>query len=145
MPRDAIEALRLLTNLETESSKLLQVVLFGQPEFDALLRQPSLRQFKQRITFEHELQPLSQADVVRYISYRMIRAGYSGAQLFEPSAVKLLYRASGGIPRLINILCHKALLVAYGKGSAMVKTQHMRSAVKDTSSTRPVVSWGRVA
>lgn len=141
MPEATIEALRLLTNLETESEKLLQVVLFGQPELDEMLKRKSLRQLKQRITFEHQLAPLSDIDIERYISHRMILAGYQGARLFEPEALKLLCKASEGIPRLINILCHKALMVAYGKGSAMVTRAHMRAAVNDTLGLRSRFAW----
>lgn len=141
MPEASIEALRLLTNLETESEKLLQVVLFGQPELDEMLKRKSLRQLKQRITFEHQLAPLSDIDIERYISHRMILAGYQGARLFEPEALKLLCKASGGIPRLINVLCHKALMVAYGKGSAMVTRAHMRAAVDDTLDLKSRFAW----
>lgn len=141
MPVETIEALRLLTNLETESDKLLQVVLFGQPELDQMLKQENLRQLQQRITFQHQLQPLSKLDIERYISHRMILAGYSGARLFDPTAVQLLCKASGGVPRLVNILCHKALMAAYGKGSAMVKREHMLAAIKDTESAKSYSRW----
>ena len=134
MPAASIEALRLLSNLETESDKLLQIVLFGQPELDQLLAQDSLRQLRQRITFQHRLDPLSRKDIERYISHRMILAGYSGQRLFDAAAVTTLHQASQGIPRLVNILCHKALMLAYGKGSAVVRKEHMKAAVKDTES-----------
>ncbi|WP_068452630.1 MULTISPECIES: ExeA family protein [unclassified Oleiphilus] len=134
MPMETIEALRLLTNLETESEKLLQVILFGQPELDDMLSREELRQLRQRITFQHKLQPLTRNDVESYISHRMILAGYSGDRLFDEGAVTQLYRASGGIPRLLNVLCHKALMAAYGKGSSMVKREHMKGAIQDTES-----------
>lgn len=134
MPMASIEALRLLTNLETESEKLLQIVLFGQPELDTLLSQPELRQLKQRITFQHRLAVLSQSELERYISHRMILAGYTGQRLFEASAVQALHQASQGVPRLINILCHKALMLAYGQGSPVVQKAHMKAAIKDTES-----------
>lgn len=134
MPLASIEALRLLTNLETESDKLLQIVLFGQPELDQLLAQEQLRQLRQRITFQHRLQPLSRLDIERYISHRMILAGYTGQRLFDAGAVSALHQASRGVPRLINILCHKALMLAYGKGSPVVSKEHMKAAVRDTES-----------
>ncbi len=142
MPEETIEALRLLTNLETESQKLLQVVLFGQPELDRMLAQKHLRQLQQRITFQHRISAFSRADIERYISHRVILAGYQGGRLFDARAITLLTRASGGIPRLVNILCHKALMAAYGQGSSVVQAKHMKAAVKDTESVpRPLLNW----
>jgi MSHA biogenesis protein MshM len=134
MPEETIEALRLLTNLETESEKLMQVVLFGQPELDVMLSSNSLRQLQQRITFQHEIRPLDREGIEQYISHRMIQAGYSGGRLFEAKAISLLVTASKGIPRLVNILCHKALMGAYGEGVNLVTAKHMKAAVKDTES-----------
>lgn len=134
MPDETIEALRLLTNLETESEKLLQIVLFGQPELDLILQRKHLRQLQQRITFQHRIQPLSRKDIEQYISHRMLLAGYRGGRLFEAKAITLLTRASKGIPRLVNVLCHKALMSAYGKGSKIVQRQHMNAAIRDTES-----------
>jgi len=141
MPAETIEALRLLTNLETESDKLLQIVLFGQPELDQLLAQERLRQLQQRITFQHQLQPLGRPDIERYISHRMLLAGYSGQRLFDSDAVTVLCQASGGVPRLVNILCHKALMVAYGQGAKVVTKQHMKLAVSDTESSKTRRWW----
>ncbi|WP_020406364.1 ExeA family protein [Hahella ganghwensis] len=138
MPDATIESLRLLTNLETESRKLLQVVLFGQPELDGLLNQPHLRQLKQRITFQEYLKPLSSEQVSHYIQHRVSLAGYNGPNLFHPKAVRWIGRSSGGVPRLVNILAHKALLAAYGDGTRQVTGQHVRRAVKDTESARPL-------
>jgi len=132
MPEETIEALRLLTNLETETQKLLQVVLFGQPELDELLNRASLRQLKQRITFSHALSPLDASALERYVSHRLSASGYNGEQLFPAPALKALYRASGGIPRLINILCHKAMMVAYGKGERAIDKTFIARAVADT-------------
>ena len=131
-PEDTIEALRLLTNLETETQKLLQVVMFGQPELEQLLDRPSLRQLKQRITFSYDLQPLSFVAMCQYVNHRITVSGYNGEQLFDKRALKLLFRASKGIPRLVNILAHKALMVTYGKGEHRVRRTFMRRAVKDT-------------
>jgi len=142
MPEETIEALRLLTNLETESEKLLQVVLFGQPELDRILSQKHLRQLQQRITFQHQIQPLTRSDIERYISHRMLLAGYTGGRLFDAKAVTLLTRASKGVPRLVNILCHKALMSAYGKGSTLVQSKHMKVAIRDTASVKRSVRYG---
>jgi len=139
MPEDTIEALRLLTNLETESEKLLQVVLFGQPELDDMLAQKNLRQLQQRITFQHNIQSLDRSSIENYISHRMLMAGYTGGRLFEASAITLLTKASKGIPRLVNVLCHKALMSAFGQGSRQVLKQHMKSAIDDTESVN--ASW----
>lgn len=132
MPEETIEALRLLTNLETETQKLLQVVLFGQPELDELLDRPSLRQLKQRITFSYHLLPLDLPAMDRYISHRLSASGYNGSSLFDAKSLKLLHRASGGIPRLINIICHKTLMVAYGKGKHQVDRAYVKRAIEDT-------------
>ncbi|ABC32798.1 Type II secretory pathway, component ExeA (predicted ATPase) [Hahella chejuensis KCTC 2396] len=138
MPEQTIEALRLLTNLETESRKLLQVVLFGQPELDVMLSQPQLRQLKQRITFQEYIRPLDKYSVEQYIRHRLMAAGYNGDNLFRADAAKLIFRASGGVPRLVNVLAHKAMLAAYGDGDKTVAPGHVRRAVKDTESARPL-------
>ncbi len=133
MPVETLETLRLLTNLETEKRKLLQVVLFGQPELDRLLESPSVRQLRQRITFYFELLPMSRVAVDAYVTHRLRVAGYCGGEsLFRRSAVDLLHGASRGIPRLINILCHKALMLAYGRGEVRVSRTIMQRAVRDT-------------
>jgi MSHA biogenesis protein MshM len=128
---ESLEAVRLLTNLETEKSKLLQVVLFGQPELDQHLSQPRLRQLKQRITFSYYLPMLSREDVDTYIFHRLITAGHNSGALFAKKARKILYRASKGVPRVINVLCHKALLLAYGSGQSTVTSQMMKMAIRD--------------
>jgi MSHA biogenesis protein MshM len=142
MPEETIEALRLLTNLETESTRLLQIVLFGQPELDTTLAKGSLRQLRQRITFQTRLQPLGQESVGQYLRHRLARAGYNGADIFAPAALKVIWRSSGGIPRLVNVLAHKSMLAAWGRGDRQVARKHALQAVKDTESARPV-SWIR--
>ena len=139
MPEETIEALRLLSNLETESDKLLQIVLFGQPELDTVLAKKNLRQLKQRITFQHKLKPLKRKDIEHYISHRMILAGYQGGRLFDSKAISLLCHASKGIPRLVNILSHKALMSAFGQGEKVIQYRHMLAAISDTESVS--VSW----
>jgi len=132
LPDESMEALRLLTNLETERSKLLQVVLFGQPELDQRLAKPSLRQLKQRITFAHTIKPMDYPSLVAYVRYRLHMAGYSGPNIFTDSALKKLFKVSGGIPRMINILCHKAMMVAFGKGDDRIRRGYMVLAIKDS-------------
>jgi MSHA biogenesis protein MshM len=136
IPIETLEGLRLLSNLETERRKLLQVVLFGQPELNARLDNPSIRQLKQRISFACQLCPLSLSEVEFYISHRLAVAGYRGARLFPHKVVKQIYRVSQGIPRLVNILAHKALMVAFGEGARVVSERHVRLAVADTESTQ---------
>lgn len=132
MPEQTLEALRLLTNIETEQVKLFQVVLFAQPELDVLLSQPSLRQLRQRITFSFEIEALDREGTERYVVHRLATAGYNGPFLFSKRALDFLYRASDGIPRVINILSHKALMVAFGKGERSIQIDHIRSAADDT-------------
>jgi len=132
MPDDTLEALRLLTNLETEKRKLLQVVLFGQPELDMRLNQRKLRQLKQRIVFSYQLAPLNRRTLGEYVQHRLRIAGYRGAAPFSNSVLKQLHRNSRGIPRLINLLCHKSLMAAYGAGSPQVRCRHLQHAARDT-------------
>ena len=136
-PDESMEALRLLTNLETEQDKLLQVVLIGQPELDARLQQVHLRQLRQRILFSYTLQPLDRGALEVYLNHRLLVAGYRGVPLFTRSALKLLHRDSRGIPRLANILGHKALMSAYGRGDTQIKAMHIRQAVADTEDVQP--------
>lgn len=132
---ESLEALRLLTNLETETNKLLQVVLFGQPELDERLNQSSLRQLKQRISFSYYLPTLSRDDLDTYVFHRLATAGYTYGTLFTKKARDILFKSSAGVPRLVNILCHKALLVAYGRGDSRISHKIMRLAINDTDAT----------
>ncbi len=136
MPDETLEALRLLTNLETERAKLLQVVMFGQPELDARLAQERWRQLRQRITFAYTLGQLGPEEVRGYVSHRLAVAGSHGARLFSERALHALYRSSDGLPRLINILAHKALLAAWGEGSGSVDRAHVQRAARDTGDAR---------
>ncbi len=136
MPLESLEALRLLTNLETEKRKLLQIVLFGQPELNRKLQLESIRQLTQRITFHYHLGPLSRDDLEFYISHRLNVAGFAGGRLFARDAIKALHAASGGVPRLANILAHKALMLTYGEGKQQVRGRHVRVAATDTMSAR---------
>ncbi len=146
MPIETLEMVRLLTNLETEKRKLLQVVLFGQPELDDKLARPEIRQLRQRITFEHRLAPLTREETGEYLAHRLVVAGYGGANPFTRAAVRCIYRASGGVPRLANVLAHKTLLLAYGRGVREVRWIDAYRAAQDTPSTaaarRPLAWFG---
>lgn len=132
LPDESLEALRLFTNIETESRKLLQVVLFGQPELDFRLGEQQFRQLRQRITFGYKLRPLNVDETQGYINYRLSVAGYHGQELFGYSESRMVAKAARGIPRLINILSHKALLLCYGEGQIKIKKRHIIDAITDT-------------
>jgi len=141
MPLETLEALRLLSNLETDKRKLLQVVMFGQPELDEKLARNEVRQLRQRITFEYRLRPLDRTEVASYLTHRLRTAGHNGDPVFSARAANQLYRATAGVPRLLNIVAHKALLTVYGEGGGHVKVRHVREAVKDTPAVHRPVSW----
>lgn len=134
LPHETLEALRLISNLETETKKLMQVVLFGQPELDARLKQDNLRQLRQRITFSYQLRPLLVNETSSYVEHRLTVSGYRGAPLFEAKALRLLHQASGGIPRLINILAHKCLMLSYGQNVRNISAKLVKLAITDTDS-----------
>ena len=132
-----LEGLRLLSNLETESSKLMQIALVGQPELDRKLKKSHLRQLQHRIIFSYRLPTLhSEQELLSYICFRLSAAGYRDTYdaLFSPKAIKLLLKASRGIPRLINILCHKSFLIAYGYNQKRINTKAVKMAIADTDS-----------
>ena len=141
MPLETLEAVRLLTNLETEKRKLLHVVMFGQPELDRRLQEPSIRQLLQRISFQHSLGGLAKDEVGAYAAHRLAVAGYSRQPLFSEAAVAALHRSSRGVPRLVNILAHKALLLVYGEGGWSIERRHMRAARLDTPSSVQPGGW----
>lgn len=141
MPIETLEALRLLTNLETEKRKLLQVIIFGQPELEAKLDHPSIRQLKQRISFDYHLGPLTRSELNYYIHHRLVVAGYQGGRLFTSLALWWLQKKTGRIPRLVNIVAHKAMLSAYGKGRRSVGVLDVRAASEDTASLRRPGAW----
>lgn len=136
MPLESLEVLRLLTNLETEKRKLLQVVLFGQPELNAQLNHHSVRQLRQRISFQYDLQGLHHDEVDRYLRHRLAVAGYSGDTLFSKGAVSKLHRITGGTPRLVNIVAHKALMLAFAEGRQQINSNHISLAASDTPEVR---------
>lgn len=138
LPDDTLETLRLLTNLETEQQKLLQVVLFAQPELDDRLNSRAFRQLQQRITFSQQLSVMTPLQIRQYIAHRLQIAGCQKA-LFSDTALRLLHYYSRGIPRLVNILAHKCLMLAYGEGQPKVNWQHIRYAAADTPAVQ--ASW----
>ncbi|OUR59941.1 AAA family ATPase [Colwellia sp. 39_35_sub15_T18] len=132
LPAESLEALRLFTNLETETRKLLQVVLFAQPELDQRLAQTEFRQLRQRITFSYLLRAMNAQEVQQYIQHRLQVAGYKGATLFSASLCKKMTKATKGIPRLVNVLCHKMLMLSYGQGHYQMTKKELAAAIKDT-------------
>ncbi|MFY9328016.1 MAG: AAA family ATPase [Georgfuchsia sp.] len=132
MPQLTLETLRLLSNLETEKRKLIQIVLFGQPELDKRLAKSAVRQLRQRIVFHYRMPPLKRRELDAYLSHRLSIAGYHGALMFSLMARRALYRGSGGTPRLVNILAHKSMLAAFGEGRPTVGFRQVFAAVRDT-------------
>jgi len=141
MSQEALETVRLLTNLETEKRKLMQVVLFGQPELDRKLQSASLRQLLQRITFQHRLVGLAGDELKGYLAHRLSIAGYTREFPFTSSAVSALHRASRGIPRLVNVIAHKALLIVYGEGGRRAGLRQVEAASEDTPAAASLGRW----
>jgi len=131
-----LEQLRLLTNLETNTKKLLQVILIGQPELQQLLQRQDLRQLAQRITARYHLMPLTEQEVQQYISYRLQVAGCS-RPVFTASAVKKLFQLSGGIPRLLNLICDRALLGGYSQQKALIDAGLVNQAASEVLAIKP--------
>ncbi|MCU0896478.1 MAG: AAA family ATPase [Burkholderiales bacterium] len=132
MPLESLEEVRLLSNLESTKHKLLQIVLFGQPELDEHLNLPSMRQLRERITHAFRLEPLVRSDIASYIDFRMRQAGYKGPTVFSAPALKLIASASEGLTRRINILADKSLLAAFADNSHLVTAKHARAAIRDS-------------
>jgi type II secretory pathway predicted ATPase ExeA/septal ring-binding cell division protein DamX len=145
MPLETLEEIRLLSNLESNRHKLLQIVLFGQPELDEHLGLPNMRQLKERITHSFKLEPLVRSDIDSYVDFRMRAAGYRGPKLFGPPAMKRIARASEGLTRRINILADKSLLAAFADGEHQITAKHARAAVRDSefasARTRAATWW----
>jgi type II secretory pathway predicted ATPase ExeA len=131
MPEDSLEQVRLLSNLETSRHKLLQLVLFGQPELDQMLAATSMRQLRDRITHSFRMRPLTEDEIARYVSFRLRAAGYRGPDLFTPKAIALLTRGSAGLTRRVNVLADKALLSAFAVDTHAVDEKHVQRAIAD--------------
>ena len=132
MPEETLEAVHLLTSAKVNEKKLLQILLFGQPELDLLLSRPPLRRLSSNLSFSFQLTALDRDGLESYVEYRLIKSGHNGPLIFTKNALDNLYTGSKGVPRLINILAHKALMVAYGKGETLVHQQHVEVAVQDS-------------
>lgn len=143
MPLDSLEALRLLSNLETEKRKLLQVVMFGQPELDEKLNLPAVRQLRQRIVFHYRMPGLKLQEAEHYLMHRLRVAGHRDGEVFLPGSAKLLFRWASGTPRLINILAHKSMLLAFGEGRQRVARDQVALAASDTEGLVRPAWWHR--
>ena len=131
MPIATLEEIRLLSNLETASSKLLQIVLFGQPELDDNLRQTNIRQLRERITHSFRLSPLKTGEIGDYLNFRLRAAGYRGPDLFSAAVINAMAKASGGLSRRVNLIADKALLAAFAENTHTVNRQHVKAAIRD--------------
>ena len=132
MPIATLEEIRLLSNLETANSKLLQIVLFGQPELEDNLRQTHIRQLRERITHSFRLSPLKTSEIGDYLSFRLRAAGYRGPDLFSASVINAMAKASGGLTRRINLIADKAMLAAFAENTHTIKLKHIKAAVRDS-------------
>ena len=143
-PIATLEEIRLLSNLETQHHKLLQIVLFGQPELDEILAEPAIRQLKERITHSFRLDPLNTTDIRAYLDFRMRQAGYKGPDVFSVGAVREIARASIGLTRRVNIIADKALLAAYTEQKHDISARHVFAAAQDSEFTDivPRKLWG---
>ena len=130
LSREVLESLRLLTNLETDELKLLQIILVGQPELREMLARPDLRQLAQRITAAYHLEGMSTTDTARYVAHRLAVAGCE-REIFTREALEWIHRQTGGIPRLINVLCDRALLAAYAEDRLIVDLPQLRRAAAE--------------
>ena len=133
MPLDTLEEIRLLSNLETDQNKLLQIVLFGQPELDHNLAQQSIRQLRERITHSFDLEPLTQDEIHNYLNFRMREVGYTGPELINNTVAKKVEQHSNGLLRRINIIADKILLSAFAEGTHNLSAKHVTAAVNDST------------
>lgn len=139
MPEESLEAIRLLTTLQSSSGEPtpLQVILFGQPGLDELLQRPALKELNRDLSVSFQLAALDKDGVEAYLNHRLIKSGYNGYSLFTEKAIDLIFQSSKGVPRLINILAHKSLMVAFGKGASSLTDTHVKLAIADTESAQP--------
>lgn len=128
---EMLEEVRLLSNLETPTSKLIQIMLVGQPELKEMLARPELRQLRQRIVLRHEIRPFDRAETQAYVEERMRLAGYTGPGVFSRSGVDEIHRVTGGVPRLVNIVCDSALLLGYSRDRASLSRGEIREVAGD--------------
>ena len=129
---ETLEAIRLLGNLETEQDKMLHIILFGQPELDYKLLQNNFSQLMHRISFSYALRPLTEHETYSYLNYRMKASGFKGIEVFSRNVAHRIYKASHGIPRIINVIANKSLMLCYGYGIFTVSKKVVSEAVSDT-------------
>ena len=149
MPAETLEEIRFLSNLETDQHKLLQMVLFGQPELDDKLAQPQIRQLKERITHGFYLDPFPPEDTLDYLNFRLRSVGYRGPSIFNQRTANAVEKYSGGLSRRINIIADKALMASFSEGTHEVSTSHVATAARDsdfsrTFSLKPMLKAGGV-
>ncbi len=128
---EMLEEIRLLSNLETPTSKLIQIMLVGQPELQALIDKPELRQLRQRIALRHHLRPFDERELAEYVEGRLEKAGYTGRGLFQKKALRELYRVTEGTPRLINNVCDGAMLLGYARQQSVIGADAIREVARD--------------
>ncbi len=128
---EMLEEIRLLSNLETPTSKLIQIMLVGQPELQTLIDRPELRQLRQRIALRHHLRPFNEVEVAEYVGHRLSKAGYTGSGIFKKRALKELFRVTEGTPRLINNICDGALLLGYARQERVLGPNAIREVAHD--------------
>lgn len=128
---EMLEEIRLLSNLETPASKLIQILLVGQPELLEMMSRPELRQLRQRIVLRHHLRPFTRGETAQYVEQRLRLAGYTGKPLFEKAALDYVHQASGGVPRLINIVCDGAMLLGFARGMHVLGVDEVREVARD--------------
>jgi general secretion pathway protein A len=128
---DLLEEIRLLSNLETSTSKLIQIMLVGQPELKDMLARPELRQLRQRIALRHHLRPFDERETHDYVEERLRRAGYAGKNVFKRKAMREIYAVTAGTPRLINVVCDSALLLGYSRDQATLDGADIREVAQD--------------
>jgi general secretion pathway protein A len=137
---EMLEEIRLLSNLETPTSKLIQILLVGQPELGEMLDRDDLRQLRQRIVLRHELEPFDADELEAYVDERLRLAGYTGKGIFKRSALRELHAVTGGVPRLVNVVCDGALLTGYGRDQITLGAEIIREVANDLHLQRGAIA-----
>ena len=143
IPEDTIRAIHLLTQLDAPNNRSLQIVMFGQPELKNLFKQATLSKLQEQLGFTYELPKLSRQEMEDYVQLRLEKAGYGGPAMFTKESLDLIFKASQGVPRLINILCHKSMMVAFGKGELSVTAEYVDAASEDSDALTARQGWRR--
>lgn len=143
LSHELLEFIRVLSNIETEKEKILRIILFAQPELFEKLKEPHMRYLAQRITITYRLKPFSERDVRHYIAYRLVKAGSKGVPSFDKGAARLIYEASQGYPRLVNILSDRCMLALYAQSKTIVNGQIVSGILKEDNIALTSVTAGR--